>query len=227
MLSPGLLKTPEDFRAALDEALGKTKAHAQELEKAAAIGTDVHASIEKGLREDLGMPPAKIEKSTLSDESKIVAARAFGSYSDWKIKSDFKPRLIETTVYSLEYEFAGTLDVLGDHLVEGSDQRFVSVGDWKTSRYIYLSACMQIAAYRVAALEMGLHTEGPLNGIILRLPKLANDPAFEVRFIPEAELVELYFPAFLACMELWKSEQAYKKRYPWKGNKKDKKKDKS
>ncbi len=220
-LNPGLLKTPEDFRTALIKALGKTKAHTKALEAAAEIGTDVHASIERGLREDLGLPPAKEEPSKLSVEAKAVAAIAFDEYGVWKAASGFKPRLIETLVYSLQDEYAGTLDVLGDHRIQlnggvWSDERVVSVGDWKTSRYIYLSACIQVSAYRKAVIEMGLHDPKiPLNGMILRLPKGIEDPHCEVRYIPEEELVNIYFPAFQSCIALWKVVQQYEKRYPF------------
>lgn len=213
-LAPGVFSSPEELFTAIKGVMGEVRAHAKAMDEAAAIGTSVHGEIERGLRAELGLPAFKRGPSTLSEDNKVIARRAFDSYKTWKVESRFTPRLIETTVYSLKYGYAGTLDVLGEllHQMENA----VAVGDWKTARSVYITACMQISAYRQAVLEMELHDATvPLHGVIVRLPKYAIDPDFEVRFIPEAELRDVYFPQFLACLELWKGVQEYERRYPW------------
>lgn len=61
--------------------------------------------------------------------------------------ADWQPRevLIEAPVFSLEYRYAGTLDVVAD-LADG--KRWLL--DWKTGKAIYPAVALQLAAYRYA-----------------------------------------------------------------------------
>lgn len=216
--------TDEEFDAIFREAMGSAKAHVKELESAGAIGTSIHEQIERGLRKEMDLPAFKRGASTLSEASKEAARTAYASYEEWKVKSQFKPRMIEQMVYSLEHGYAGTFDVLGDHLIEINGaygpERYVSITDWKSSSALYLSAHFQISAYRQAVLEMELHDPAvPLNGLLVRLPKDARDPTIEVRFVSEAEMIE-YFKGFMACRLLWQAVQDYESKYPWQKRKK-------
>jgi hypothetical protein len=83
--------------------------------------------------------------------------------------------------------------------------------DFKTGRSIYPEATLQAAAYITALKEMG-HGR-PDGGLIVRLPKVTTDPAFEVCVVPNARTL---MPAFLAARALfdwtYQQELAYQAR---------------
>jgi hypothetical protein len=170
----------------LQARLGKTKAHRRELEKASEIGTQVHALIEWNLRRELGQqvgPEPRVQDD---------AQWAFMSYQDWANSVQLKPRFIEQTVFSRTYGYAGTMDLLAD--VNG----ILTLIDFKTGKAIYGEAHLQNVAYQMALREMG-HSV-PNAGLVVRLPKIQNDPAFETQQVP---MVEEVFPVFLAVKQLW------------------------
>ena len=98
---------------------------------------------------------------------------------------------IERTVYCLACGFAGTLDLYAR--VEGA----LSVLDWKSGRAIYPEAFLQNVAYRHAAERQGLPST---QGLIVRVPKLVDDPSWEVMAVP----VKLDIDDFLAAARLWR-----------------------
>ena len=79
----------------------------------------------------------------------------------------FKPLMVEFTVVSHKYGYAGTADLLAE--VNG----VLTLVDWKTGKSVYREAHLQNAAYRQAVREMGLGD--PQQGLILRLPKSTED----------------------------------------------------
>jgi hypothetical protein len=187
------------FRASLEARLGKVKAWKRDLEKAAEIGTQAHKRIEWMLRKDLGQ--------TVSPEPKCndKAAWAVMAFEDWARGVDLKPLLIEQRVYSLKHEAAGTLDLFA--LINGVP----TVCDWKTGKAVYLEALVQNSFYRGALREME-HGDARA-GLILRLPKIDTDPAFEAvdvdqraseRYSVTKDDAEGYlFGLFLAAKDLW------------------------
>lgn len=171
----------------LQKRLGHERAHQKQLAKAGEIGTQVHALIEWNLRRQLGQIPGP--------EPAVVPAalHAFGAFQRWADEHDLQPELIEQTVWSKMHGYAGTLD-----LVAKVGGRRTCV-DFKTGKAIYAEAHLQNVAYQYALEEMGHGTvEG---GLILRLPKVETDPAFEVGEVPPRD--EL-FSTFLAVLEVWK-----------------------
>ena len=62
---------------------------------------------------------------------------------------------------------------------------------------LYPDAFLQNVAYRHAADRLGLCSE---QGLIVRLPKLADDPAWEVMTVPES----VTLADFLAAGNLWR-----------------------
>lgn len=191
-LSPKMTRIA--YLSTLDKRIGKTKAHIKELEKAANIGSEAHARIEWELKKELlqkvGPEPQCGEKSLW----------AFMAYEDWRKRSNFAPLLIEQTVWSNRYGYAGTMDWFGE--IDHEGERIRTVGDFKTGKAIYSEAMLQVAAYSHALIEMG-HADAPIAGCIVRLPKIETDPEFEVRFIP-AEQQKALFKVFLAVLDLWK-----------------------
>ena len=196
-----LCKTPPmsrtSFLATLSGRIGKQKAHRKELEKAGEIGSQVHELIEWNLRQQLGQK--------VGPEPKVVddAQWAFMAWEDWSQSVSLKPRHVEQIVFSKQYGYAGTMDLLAD--VNG----VLTLIDFKTSKSIYPEAFLQTAAYMKAIEEMG-HLV-PQAGVVVRLPKNQTDPAFETRPVPDAD--EL-FRVFLSVIELWKwsyaNEEAYR-----------------
>lgn len=190
-VSPKMSRTA--YLSTLDKRLGKEKAHTKELAKAGDIGTEAHHRIEwcmrKELLQEVGPEPHCSDK----------ALWAFMAYEDWRKTANLAPRLVEQTVWSERYGYAGTMDWAGDIDHEGG--RLQVVGDWKTGKGIYAEALLQNAAYVHALIEMG-HATPPVAGCIVRLPKTENDPAFEVRIIP-ADTQKHLFKTFLAVLDLW------------------------
>lgn len=181
------------YEQTLQTRLGKEKAHRRAVEAAAKAGTDTHQLIEWNLRKSLGQECGK--QPTLTDESTL----AFSAYESWRQGINLAPLMIEQTVWSMKYGYAGTMDLGG--MIDHEGQRLHVVADWKRTGRIYPEALLQNAAYVQAMIEMG-HAEPPVAGCIVRLPKKASDPTFEAKIIP-AEDQEKLFKVFLAVLEIW------------------------
>jgi hypothetical protein len=201
------------YTLALEQRVGKAKAHVKVLAKASDIGTATHAAIEWVLKMQLrgalaGMAPALPEAAQL----------AFVAFQEWARAVALTPHAIEQTVYSRTHQYAGTMDLLATlearallALLERQGAVDATLGDWlrardtvtalidfKTGKSIYHEAMLQSVAYQRALAEMG---HGRVDGgLIVRLPKVATDPGFEVAVVPPAR--EL-FPTFLAVRALW------------------------
>ncbi|HET8645775.1 MAG TPA: hypothetical protein VFO85_09820, partial [Vicinamibacteria bacterium] len=134
------------------------------------------------------------------------AAWAFTAYEKWRAEVDFKPVMIEQTVWSRTHGYAGTMDFLADVTLHG--QRVLALGDWKSGKAIYEEALLQNAAYVAALEEMGHSEPGTLWGVIVRLPKVETDPDFEVRVIPPSEQAE-NLAAFLSTKHAWEWVQKH------------------
>lgn len=187
------------YVATLDARIGKLRANQRLMQKAAEIGAQTHDLIQWNLRRLLGQ---KVGPEPRIGEK---AMWSFMAWEDFAKKVALKPLLIEQAVFSLQHGYAGTMDLLA--LVDDVP----TLVDFKTSKAIYQEAHLQVAAYQVALAEMG---HGPAErGMIVRLPKNENDPAFE---IAESPSVQDLFPTFKATIELWKwwfqAEIAYQER---------------
>ena len=178
-------RDPEYVLAAVAEAVTGVKAADKEKQRAATIGTAVHAGIEWHLRRALGDDAGP--EPRLPD----AAAWAVESWKDWAASVKLEPLAIERTIYCLECGYAGTLDLYAR--VKGVP----SVLDWKTGRAIYPEAFLQNVAYRHAARRLGMVSN---QGLIVRLPKLLDDPAWEVMAVPAT----LRQADFLAALQLWR-----------------------
>jgi hypothetical protein len=108
---------------------------------------------------------------------------------------NLEPLAIERTVYCLACGYAGTLDLYAR--VKG----VLTVLDWKSGKAIYPEAFLQNLAYRHAATRAGLPSA---QGLIVRLPKRLDDPAWEVMSAPTTLTLE----DFLAALRLWRWQRA-------------------
>src|SRR5499427_9061360 len=185
VLSKPGARDPEYVLAAVIEAVSGVKAADRERQRASVIGTAVHAGIEWQLRttlgEDAGPEPSLPE----------AAAWALESWKDWASSVALEPLAIERTVYCDACGYAGTLDLYAR--VKG----VLTILDWKTGKAIYPEAFLQNVAYRHAARRLGMPSA---QGLIVRLPKLLEDPAWEVMAVPETLALE----DFLAAVRLWR-----------------------
>src|SRR5262245_24466748 len=200
------------YLLALEQRLGKTKAHTKALAKAAEIGSAVHSKIEWQLRRALG------HKLGAEPQLADAALWAYMCYEDWSKAVHLRPQFIEAVVYSRTHQYAGTLDLVAAldaqallGVLERQGTVDATIGDWlrtrdtvtacvdfKSGRQVYPEAYLQSCAYTRALAEMG---HGRVDGgLIVRLPKTVQDPEFEVRVVPPAR--EL-FPIFLAARSLW------------------------
>jgi hypothetical protein len=178
-------RDPEYVLAAVAEAVSGLKAADREKHKAASIGTAVHAGIEWQLRtllgEDAGPEPHLPEG----------ALWALESWKDWARQVALEPLAIERAVYCEDCGYAGTLDLYAR--VKG----IPTVLDWKSGKAIYSEAFLQNVAYRHAATRLGMPSE---QGLIVRLPKQLEDPAWEAMLVAETITLE----DFLAALRLWR-----------------------
>jgi hypothetical protein len=182
-------RDPEYVLTAVAQAVTGVKAADREKQKAAAIGTAVHAGIEWQLRQQLG------EHAGPEPRLPEAAAWAVESWKDWARSVNLEPLAIERTVYCLQCGYAGTLDLYAR--VKG----VLTVLDWKSGKAIYPEAFLQNLAYRHAATRAGLSSA---QGLIVRLPKHLDDPAWEVMAVPAALTLE----DFLAALQLWRWQRA-------------------
>ncbi len=185
VLSKPGARDPEYVLSAVVDAVGGVKAADREKQRAATIGTAIHAGIEWQLRTRLGEDAGP--EPILPD----AAAWAVESWKDWAKTIALEPLAIERTVYCKACGYAGTLDLYAR--VEG----VVTVLDWKSGRAIYPEAFLQNVAYRHAAERQGLPST---QGLIVRVPKLVDDPSWEVMAVPET----LGIDDFLAAARLWR-----------------------
>ena len=132
-------------------------------------------------------------------EKALWAAMA---WQDWAKSVNFKPFLMEQTVWSETHEYAGTLDCLAT--INGK----MTLVDYKTSKNIYPETnFLQVGAYWKALEEMG--HEAPEEAIILRLPKKESDPEFEPRRVDVP--VDVLFSKFLHALELYHWKKGFEK----------------
>jgi hypothetical protein len=191
VLSQPGARDPEYVLAAVAEAVSGVKAADRAKQQAATIGTAMHAGIEWTLRTQLG--------EDAGPEPRLPDAAAWGveSWKDWAKAVALEPLAIERTVYCEVCGYAGTLDLYAR--VRG----VLTVLDWKSGKAIYPEAFLQNVAYRHAATRRGLPST---QGLIVRLPKYQEDPAWEAMPVPEALTIE----DFRAALRLWRWQRRMK-----------------
>jgi hypothetical protein len=118
-------RDPEFVLAAVAEAVTGVKAADREKQKAATIGTAVHAGIEWELRRQLG------EDAGPEPRLPEAAAWAVESWKDWARSVELEPVAIERIVYCLACGYAGTLDLYAR--VKG----VLTVLDWKSGKRLW------------------------------------------------------------------------------------------
>lgn len=175
---------------AKDYYLYSTKDSAENnLREAGEFGTKAHEYFEKLL---LGEEITPLE----------THAEHVERFRTWINSHNVKPLHLEKTLFSERFGYAGTCDFIG-HITTCADPRcckddkgemFV-IADWKTSRSFNISFGWQLAAYRYAAIEMGLIDES-CGMIGVHLPRTGSG----IKTL-NYEHYEFCFRQFLICLE--------------------------
>ncbi len=143
--------------ADLESLLAAAAANWKEAKEGAAdIGSEIHGAIE-----------SYIKTGTTLTHSRQEVMNGFNAFLAWEKEHGIKWLHSELTVVSSVHGFAGTLDAICVF------ERKPYVIDFKSSNGFYDTFPMQIAAYRLAAVEMGHAIEGCG---ILRLDKQTGLP---------------------------------------------------
>lgn len=186
--------SPEKFFDLLMDEAGKP-ANRRLVERAAFVGSQVHARIEWEFKGELGYPRDANNPPPLST---VQAENSFKRWTEWRQQVKLRPLKMEYRLHSVMFGYGGTLDLLAEMdetvpvLSDEKPKRRVIVLDFKTGKHIYSEAYLQNIAYRMALAEEGIHTDG---GMIVRLPKFEDDPEFDAQPVPDdPELA----PVFLA-----------------------------
>jgi hypothetical protein len=172
-------KTREEVETLLQEA--KT-AHRRKSEKAASVGTDVHALCEEYVKDCI--------KDGGVAKDFIHADPMVNKFISWAVENKVKFLDSERKMYSEKLWVAGTCDFIAE--INGKRM----MGDIKTSSGIYgREYFLQCAGYILMAEEHGEKYDG---SIIVRLGK---DGSFEVK---EGWDLETDKQGFLAALQLFK-----------------------
>jgi hypothetical protein len=166
---------------------------------AADAGTCVHAMVDHDIH-GLTFDPSVYKPDAISQ-----AMPAFESYVRWKRQTNLKPAATELSLMSRLYRYGGTLDSL---LIQGE----LSIGDWKSSRSVYLDYLLQLAAY--GHLWNENFPETPITGgyHLLRFnkPQHPDDPiAFEHRYWSDLSLAFEQFKLYRQAYENEKRLKTY------------------
>lgn len=118
------------------------------------FGTHMHKIVEMDLQNDQN----KTDKKILIDSPEL--SKGFENWNKVKTENQIASTHTETMVYSLENGYAGQLDLIGTFKFTkpANAHRTHAVQDLKTGRFS-IKTGWQIAAYRRAAIEMGLVDE--------------------------------------------------------------------
>ena len=185
---------PAGFVAAVEARLGKARSHQKLVSKAADIGTAAHAMIQWTLRKELDLPVGP------KPEMQEASEWAFMAWQDWWKKANLKPVRAEQVIWDTELGYAGSIDAI----MEAPDGT-LEVWDWKSSKGVYDTHHVQVAAYCHAARNWA-----PIRaGGIVRIPKVVTDPEFQVvrlgemyggKTLTEEQLMD----AFRGALACWK-----------------------
>jgi hypothetical protein len=175
----------DELSALCGEAAG---AHRRISRAAADKGTMVHGYAEQILRQRIARKDERVLLPKDADQAVVNACMAFEHWLDEHDVTPFEGGL-ERPVYSKRWHFAGTADFFG--MVDG----LLVVGDFKTSKGVYLEHKLQLAAYGIAIEE---ELDKAINGrLIVRFSKETGE--FEVHLMSRDKTAE---DAFLRCHEM-------------------------
>jgi len=145
-------------------------------------GSTVHSMVEAYKQGN------KIEEVDIPEQYKGYAT-AFYKWADQHPLSILEQ---EKSIFSEEYKYAGTLDML----VKINGSKEITLLDIKTGKYIYQEAYLQTAAYQNALREQGITADNI--GVLL----LQSDGSFKFEVMGD---FTRKFEGFLACKKIWEA----------------------
>jgi len=148
-------------------------------DEAGSIGTEIHEAIS-----------AELQGELWSSETPEVHT-AMRSYRMWREDSTIVPLWTEQTIWSLEYGYAGSADLVG---MDGSK---LVVLDWKTGKGVYNEAGLQVAAYAHAIEE--LTGQKVAEGRVIHLDK--TSAGWSEHIVKD---LNRSFHGFLGALNIWK-----------------------
>lgn len=169
-------------------------------EEAGDRGAKVHNAIIQLIKgKQLRLMTAKGDERIFTEEE----WKAILAFKNWW--EDFKPITsdCEKMVYSEKFGFAGTVDWIGYiHISDksGKKKKCLAMLDWKTSKSIYSSSLIQVAAYAFANAEM---KGEPIDSLaVVQLGSKAKRK-YTMKFIDDRKSC---FKVFLATKQIWEFE---------------------
>lgn len=158
-------------------------------------GSKVHKAVEMLMAgNEIKMEDKYFNNSSEEQEDLGVDEyKAACSFKNWYDKEKPEFILSESTVFSNEYKFAGTVDAV----VKIGDITWII--DFKTSQYIWPSMEIQISAYKQALKEMGRNVS-KVKLAILQLGYKKNKAGYKFTEIEDQ------FDLFLAARKIWEKE---------------------
>lgn len=193
-----LVKSEGDVgrREAIDRIKG---APWRQRDNKADIGTAVHDVAEQIVLE--GTNSVKVDD--LGEDVLPYVRAVYRFWRDWKPE----PIVAEATVWSREWGYAGTLDLIAD--IDGYGRCLL---DWKTSKGIYGEVALQLAAYVNAdfvLLDDGTEMEIPHPIDQVGAVHLRPDGSYAVHLIP-VDAIEPHWYGFLYAREVahWMREHS-------------------
>lgn len=161
------------------------KQHNIKKEEAADIGTAIHAFAEAFGGYKLG----KCECPQLPIKAPVEVKNGISAFLEWYNTNNVEFLECERFVYSKDFGYVG----LTDAVIKLGDKKYVV--DYKSAKYIYDEAKLQVAAYTCAYIEE--MTEEVAGSLILRFGK--ENGELEVHETP-IEDVYKNFDAFRGCL---------------------------
>ncbi len=204
------IRIPDDrWRAELESALGRKRAHEKLKDDAADIGKQTHSLIEwywasMLFGADAGPDPGP---EPVIDRAEVESC--YKSFREWARAVDLAPLASEIAVVSRGRWVAGTLDHLA--LIEGR----VGITDWKSAKSIYYQHVLQVVGYRACYNE-----EPMVRGVsqvedcyIIQLPKTPEiGTAAKVEKVTE---LDRYEDEFNTAVKLHRAVQRWEDAHPW------------
>jgi genome maintenance exonuclease 1 len=178
-------------RDVLEEA-AQVQAAADAKARAAAKGNKIHELIAEFLR--TGRAPTRDNEMY----------KSFVLWRKWFESRRLEPLDVETTVYDLDLEYAGTMDLRAKF-----EKRPVLL-DWKSSPKPYPEHYLQVVAYRAAADKLGMPTDA---GYVITIPK---DPAAGDKVGVHQVPVGISMDDFMVVKQAWLVFRRLQGR-PWEG----------
>ena len=138
----------------------------------------------------------KVDTSDYSENQIVQARLAVAHFHRWEKIYHVKPILIEKHLISRKFGFGGTIDLFAELTTDISQTR--ELVDFKTSKEIYPTTYVQVAAYEQLLIENGYIPDGVR---VLKIPAYVEQESFD-----DKQLLKLdkYWLIYLHCLAIYK-----------------------